>query len=99
MIFSSRELFRLPIDGATRRGEDDLLNAASDAVVQQPKCAQYVHVSVEIRLAHRAAHVYLGGMMRENLGFELLEDPRASRSDIRLVECDSGGEVLALAGR
>src|SRR5829696_9851501 len=99
MIFSSRELFLLPVDGAPRRGEDDPVNAVSDAVLHQPKGAQYVHVSVEVRLAHGAAHVYLGGMVREKLGLELLEDPPASGSDVCLVEPGSGGEVFALAGR
>src|SRR5215212_7740310 len=99
MIFRSRELFRLPVDGATRRGEDDPVDAVSDAVLQQPKGAQYVHVSVEVRLAHGAAHVYLGGVVGEKLRLELLEDPPASGADIRLIEGGSGGEVFALAGR
>jgi hypothetical protein len=99
MTFASWELSLLTVDGTASRGEDDLTDPVPDAVLQQPNGAQYIHVGVEVRLTHGAAHVYLRGLVRKSFGFELLEDTWATGSNVCLVEPDAIGKVFVLAAR
>jgi hypothetical protein len=49
--------------------------------------------------ARRAAHVYLGGLLREDFRLEVLEDPCRVLSNVRLVEADAAGEFSRVARR
>ena len=54
-------------------------------------------LGIEVRLAHRAAHVYLDGLVAEGLGPKLLEDFAAAGAYIRFVKGGRFRSVLALA--
>ena len=86
MILGRRKHFLLPVDCSARRGEGDLFNAVTDAVLEKPDRPEDVDVGVKVRFADRAPDVHLGRLVRERIGFEVLEGLCTTRSYIHLVE-------------
>ena len=77
MLLRRGKLFPLAVDRSTARVKDevkdDLAHTVLGTLLKRADGPQHVDVRVEGRLAHGAPDVYLGRLVRERLGFEVLE--------------------------
>ncbi len=71
--FGHRHLGRIAVDGGRRR-VNHAPRPARDARAQHVQAAQHVHSCVEVRLAHRPAHIRLRRRMKHNLRPEAGDD-------------------------
>jgi hypothetical protein len=88
----------LTVDGPAGRGEDHPPDSVLHAVLQEADRPDYVDLSVEVRLAHRAPDVHLGGLVAEDFGVELLEHLRTPGADVAFVEGGCLGDVHSFPG-
>src|SRR5215213_6023526 len=63
MVLRSGELVLLAVDRPAARGEDHPSHPVPHTILQQTHRPEDVDIGIEIRLQHRAADIYVGGLV------------------------------------